>query len=282
MARRPVKRARLSLGTAQLGMAYGINNAEGRLAESDAFAILDRAFEHGIDAIDTAPAYGDAEVRIGKYFEAHGRPDGVRVTTKVRASTVDEVARSVRTSRERLGQLDDVLFHRSDDLALPGVLEAADVAWGVSIYDPAESKIATERGLSAVQLPFNAFDQRHRAAIRSLKAAGITVYVRSALLQGLLVMDEAPRNVPAAAPYLEKFRAIARETGRSCASLAIGYAAWASGADYVVAGVESVTQLDQLVAAVETPVEDTVIGRIEANLHDVPVDVVDPRRWEVT
>lgn len=55
----------LSLGTVQLGLSYGINNADGKPSQETANAILNAAIDGGINTLDTAGAYGDSEVVIG-------------------------------------------------------------------------------------------------------------------------------------------------------------------------------------------------------------------------
>ena len=62
--------AKLCLGTVQFGMNYGVNNQIGRQPTwQESFEMLDYALENGIDTIDTARAYGDAEIVLGEYFK---------------------------------------------------------------------------------------------------------------------------------------------------------------------------------------------------------------------
>ena len=56
---------RIALGTAQFGMSYGIANVSGQVSREGAKAILDLASLSGIDAIDTAIAYGESEACLG-------------------------------------------------------------------------------------------------------------------------------------------------------------------------------------------------------------------------
>ena len=58
---------KLILGTAQIGMDYGINNKYGKIPTSATFDILDFAFSNGVLALETAEDYGDALDIIGKY-----------------------------------------------------------------------------------------------------------------------------------------------------------------------------------------------------------------------
>ena len=63
--REGIQLAKLCLGTVQFGMKYGINNQEGQPTEEACFEMLDIAIEKGIDVIDTARAYGTAEIVLG-------------------------------------------------------------------------------------------------------------------------------------------------------------------------------------------------------------------------
>ena len=51
---------RLVLGTAQLGLKYGINNKK-RILEDDVFQILREELNNGIHFFDTAFTYGNSE-----------------------------------------------------------------------------------------------------------------------------------------------------------------------------------------------------------------------------
>ena len=63
--------SKLILGTAQFGMNYGINNSTGKINKSEVFEILKYAFVNGIQYLDTAPVYGDAQSIIGEFHEEH-------------------------------------------------------------------------------------------------------------------------------------------------------------------------------------------------------------------
>ena len=91
---------RLTLGTAQLGPAYGIANREGRLDDSSADALLSAAWDAGMRWFDTARAYGESEARIGAWCRASGqRPV---VITKIAAGS--PVAEEIDRSAAALGQ----------------------------------------------------------------------------------------------------------------------------------------------------------------------------------
>ena len=61
--------SRLSLGTVQLGLNYGINNSGGKPDRELAHKILNSAINNDINILDTAGAYGDSEIVIGEWLK---------------------------------------------------------------------------------------------------------------------------------------------------------------------------------------------------------------------
>ena len=57
---------KIILGTAQLGMNYGITNKNGKLNSIESKKFLKKALSFGIKTLDTAQNYGDAENLIGQ------------------------------------------------------------------------------------------------------------------------------------------------------------------------------------------------------------------------
>ena len=74
----------VSLGTVQLGMNYGINNANGKPDQATAFKILDAAMDSGMNALDTAAGYGDSEIVIGQWLKQRTSGTMPFVMTKAR------------------------------------------------------------------------------------------------------------------------------------------------------------------------------------------------------
>ena len=57
---------KLILGTAQFGMNYGITNQHGQIEKPQISQILKYAYKNNILTLDTAEAYNNSEVAIGK------------------------------------------------------------------------------------------------------------------------------------------------------------------------------------------------------------------------
>ena len=57
---------KLCIGTAQLGMNYGIANTSGQLSLNEMSKILLYAKKKGVNSLDTAIDYGESESNLGK------------------------------------------------------------------------------------------------------------------------------------------------------------------------------------------------------------------------
>ena len=74
--------------------------ALGRVDQATADRVLDVLLEHGVNHIDTAPSYGDSELRIGPWMDRHR--DDFFLATKTRERDYDGARRDIQNSLERL------------------------------------------------------------------------------------------------------------------------------------------------------------------------------------
>ena len=270
--------AKLCLGTVQFGMRYGVHNALGRQpTAAEVFAVLDAARDAGIDAFDTASAYGTAEDILGRYRLASR---GVRIISKLRphVKTADTVLHEMQESLRRLGtdHIACYMLHRAEDLGnaavMEGLTEVKACGWaekiGVSVYRPEDAlRAAEDSRIDAIQIPYNALDQRLDACgfFVLAKKHGKEIYARSAFLQGL---------------YVAAFQKIARDMGFLPNEAAMLYVLRHEGIDYVVFGVDTAAQLQANVRLSERVSEITdsccpFIGKF----NDVPQKLIDPSLW---
>lgn len=295
---------RLTLGTAQLGMAYGVTNRRGQPSPEEVEAILRRAFDLGVRSLDTAADYGVSEALIGRYLRRHGRPPGLVLCTKLprlprdlRPDRIDGVVSdALQGSLRRLGvdRVDHYLIHAQSDLIAHGrpLIEALVSCRqsglvrriGASVYTPEDARVALSHPeLSSIQFPFNLFDRRVRdsGALAELRSAGYATFARSPLLQGLLTLapDALPRHLSDARPRLAALRDGLTAWSAEPVATALAWAVARSGADSVVLGVDSPDQLDFAVRALGRPLPHDLLDALEAHFADVPVEVIDPRRW---
>jgi aryl-alcohol dehydrogenase-like predicted oxidoreductase len=283
--------ARIALGTAQFGLAYGIANESGTPGDAEAARILALARAGGIDTLDTAIAYGDAEARLGllgiEGFEVMSKlpplPWGiVDVGEWVRVQVGDSL------SRLRLPRLAALSLHRPADAlgprgaellaALRAERECGRVGrLGVSVYAPEELEpLFAKFDFELVQAPANAFDRRLPASPWRdwLPARGCLLHLRSCFLQGLLLMPAERRPAWCArwAPLFARWDAFLRESGLPALEACLRHGL-AAGADKLVLGVDSAAQLEAILAVPGEPLE------LPAELACDDPDLVNPSRW---
>ena len=252
---------RLALGTAQFGLAYGLNNQAGQPSPTEVAAVLAAAQAAGLTLLDTAAAYGNSEARLG---ELAGDNSTFELITKLSAGPPAQVAQHLADSLARLRrpQLYGVLFHAFGPLqaepaawqALQAARAAGQVARiGVSLYHPHEAEWLLAQGwdVDLVQVPYNVLDQRFAAVLPALAARGMEVHVRSAFLQGLLLRE--PEALPAffqpLAPKIKRLRTLVAEAGVPLPAALLLFAAYAPGVARAVVGVDSVANLHENLAA---------------------------------
>jgi aryl-alcohol dehydrogenase-like predicted oxidoreductase len=106
--------------------------ALGSVSKGDADRALDVLLEHGVNHIDVAADYGDAELRIASWLQRN--PDTFFVATKTGQRTYRGAREEIRRSLDRLGvdRIDSIQLHNLVDviewdtaLSADGALEAA-------------------------------------------------------------------------------------------------------------------------------------------------------------
>jgi aryl-alcohol dehydrogenase-like predicted oxidoreductase len=106
--------------------------ALGSVSKGDADAALDVLLEHGINHIDVAASYGDAELRIASWLQRN--PGTFFVASKTGERTYRAAREEIRRSLDRLGvdRIDSIQLHNLVDviewdtaLSADGALEAA-------------------------------------------------------------------------------------------------------------------------------------------------------------
>ena len=193
---------RLILGTAQLGMAYGIANTSGKPNQAVADGIVRTAWEGGIRTFDTAQGYGDSETVLGHALVSCHAASTARVITKLPPQLpecAEGIVAGVSESRRRLGTpcLFCVMLHREEQLplldgyagaALTSCRDAGEIKHiGLSVYSPEAALAAVRHPLvDMIQIPSSLFDRRfEQAGVFALADdMGKQIHIRSVFLQG--------------------------------------------------------------------------------------------------
>ena len=289
----------LILGTAQLGQRYGIANRTGQPDSETASAIVRTAWERGIHGFDTAPSYGTSEQILGASLAALGVRATARVTSKLDAIPDGALqcggVRSVLAmSRERLGvsTLDAVFVRRTLlpqwDVIVPALRDARDAgeirAIGVSVYEPEEALAAIALpDVRVLQLPANVLDHRFADAgvFRAAADHHVHIHIRSAFLQGLMLMDAAsvPMALAAIRGPLARFAALAETAGCARIALALGWLRHQYPSADVVVGAEVPAQVAELADAWNVVLPPAALAAIPMECRTSDATILNPHQW---
>lgn len=284
----------LALGTVQFGLSYGVANQTGQVDSLVVKSMLDLAVESDIDTLDTAIAYGNSEESLGKLGVQHfniitklpppndlTKPDKEWVRNHLQASL----------SRLDVDRVDGLLLHRSESLLEPEGMVLYDVLQtlkaeglvnkiGISAYSPDEvMAIINQYAIDLVQVPFNLVDRRlvESGCLTKLKTAGVEVHVRSAFLQGLLLMQQTQRPEKFSiwsslwSQWHNWLELNAVSALRACLSYPLAF----PEIDRVVVGADTVQQLQEIIEAANNLISLADLPNLAC--HDE--NLINPSRW---
>ena len=263
--------SRLALGTVQFGLSYGIANQQGKINSVSATEILEYAYTHGIDTLDTAIAYGDSEQCLGsvgvKSWKVVSKlPKMPEKTPDILNWVKQKVLGSL--NRLRLPKLYGLLLHHPEQLlsiegkylydALVLLKEEKLVdKIGISIYSFNELEfILSQFDFDLFQCPFNILDRNliDSKWLYRLKDLGSEVHVRSVFLQGLLLMNtqNSPSRFNRWQPLWEHWDEWLKSTNISALDACLNYVSSYPEISKVVIGVDSLCQLREILNIRET------------------------------
>lgn len=295
----------LCLGTVQFGMDYGIQGKK-KPPLPDCLEMLDYAVHNGVDAIDTASAYGDAENVVGAFFEKNRTVrQTIQLISKFRPNLLDDVSEEqyYPIMKENLEEsfrhlhtdyLDGYLLHSAryvyNDAIIETLLRLKKEGYvkfvGVSVYETDEAKTGILRdNLDFLQLPFSMLDQRmlHEGVLALAEARKFHLHSRSTLIQGLVLME--PDKIPPflrdkAAPILKKVDSICKKTGLTRIQIALGFVKRQKAVSRLVFGVRNLAQLKEDIFVFQQNLSNDVINELELQFSDISADIVMPSLWK--
>ncbi|MDQ6658830.1 MAG: aldo/keto reductase [Actinomycetota bacterium] len=276
-----VRHAKWAIGTAVLGRPAYINTGSAEALPADrsreamrdnAEAVLDAAMAAGIDWVDTARSYGEAEAFVGDWMNRRSSESGFVAPTvsskwgyayvgewrtdadvhEVKDQSIDQFRRQWAQTQEQIGAVvglyqvhsltvDSPLFDDHELIGALAELPKASVAVGFSTSGPRQAD-AVRRALSltvdgrplfsAVQSTWNLLEPSVGAALAEAKVAGMTVLLKECLANGTLMTDPP-----------ESVAAMAAEAGVGADAIALAAAARQPFADRVLLGPADRVQL---------------------------------------
>ena len=260
---------KLTLGTAQFGLDYGVANAIGQVNKEETLEILTFAKQAGINTLDTAIGYGDSEKRLGQ-----AGIGSWNIITKLPEVNVEHsdinywVNSQINNSLLRLNVLSvyGILLHRPLQLlekngsqlwnSLKGLKERSITKKiGFSVYSPDELDKLWKAGFipDIVQAPYNVFDQRLKDSgwLSKLNDNKVEVHTRSVFLQGLLLMpsDKRPKYFSKWNNLFNEWDLWLKTDNISGLEAALNFALSEYLIDKIIVGVDNKTQLSEVISA---------------------------------
>ncbi|MHA8097395.1 aldo/keto reductase [Aquirufa antheringensis] len=281
---------KLALGTVQFGLKYGINNISGVPTDVELESILRLAKKSGIELLDSAQGYGNAEERLGKFSEYD-----FRVITKFKKlESPYPFHKELRESLIKLN-LECVYGYMAHD----GDLLIANPQWWQGLQEAKSQGLVKKIGYSLyslnqlefllskkmipdlIQFPYNIFDQRFAPYMSELVSLGVEIHTRSVYLQGLLQMnpEKLSNNLEQLKPNLKKLRDIALQNNLSISELCLGFALSNQLINKVVIGVDNASQLAENIYINQ---KDSLSKEVYSELLSIEVtelNLLNPSNW---
>ena len=278
----------------QFGLAYGINNSQGKPTTEAAFAILDRAHAAGIELLDSAEGYGDALAVIGQYHAARAHRFAVISKFKINAETNLEQAVRQTITTLQIDALWGYMYHNFDDyLAQPNTLtdlvrlkqQGLIARIGASVYGNEQLEIAIENPhIDFIQLPYNLLDNKAQRGelLARAKVKGKIIHIRSVYLQGLFFKNTDEIS-PDSKLYSLKLpiaalQDLAKAADKPLQQIALQYALQNNNIDGVLTGVDTLEQLNQNIALAENTLPTSFFDTIDT-IRVENIALLNPANW---
>jgi hypothetical protein len=255
--------------------------------------ILSRAWASGIDTLDTAMEYGESEERLGEAGVQQWKiisklPEIPEHCSNVASWLEESLIRSL--DRLKVPNIYGLLLHRPQQLlgpqgkvlyrALVDAREQGKVEKiGISVYSPDElDALWPYYKFDLIQAPYNILDRRLVSSgwLARLNQFGSEVHVRSVFLQGLLLMETGKRH-----DKFNRWQSLWDDWHRwlvehksTALQTCLGFALSESEITRVVVGVDSLQQLEKIIAT-----DNLSLSAFPESIECADVDLIDPTEW---
>lgn len=297
---------KIILGTAQLGLDYGITNKNGKPDIYTSLKIIETALANNINDFDTARGYGDSEKIIGIAKEKF---NNMNIITKLdpleningfskREEIIYEVNQSVNTSLKflKLDKINTLLLHRfshyNNKIIWDYLLELRKnkkiEKLGVSVYYVKEAiKALLDNEIKHIQLPINIlndswFCDEFLQLVK--KREDVTIHCRSIFLQGILISskDKWPKldNINSE-DYVNKLDKLSSTFNfNNKIELCLSYIKSIKWINGLLMGVDNVMQLEENIKLFNIrELTKDEFNLVRNNFKNVPENLLNPSMW---
>ncbi|MDD5681326.1 MAG: aldo/keto reductase [Candidatus Omnitrophica bacterium] len=287
--------SKISLGTVQFGLDYGIANGRGKVDKAEVFKIIELANSKKVEFLDTAHSYGESEKVLGQVIEKESL--SFKIVSKMPAIGNNFSGQVEKVFLESLSDLKmdslyGYLIHKFEDYLLnkglweqmKGLKDKRMVKKiGFSLYNPEELETLLSNGVrfDIIQMPYSIFDRRFAGYFKTLKSKGVEIHVRSVFLQGLAFLDpqNLHGNLDKAKECLLLLRSIAAENDVSINSICLNFALLNPFVDKVVIGIDGIGHLKDNLRDISLAEKiNSMIDKLDSLSID-DEDVILPYKW---
>ncbi|MHC4873810.1 MAG: aldo/keto reductase [Planctomycetota bacterium] len=277
--------SKIMLGTVQFGVDYGIANTGGKPSYKTARDIIARAYEGGVNTLDTAAAYGDSEEVLGRALTELKIKDKMQVISKVPPVSEQElppseaekfIIENVEKSLKNLqtGQITAMLFHNERDFKYIDVLKKLE---DKGLIGGAGVSLDTAEYCNQV------FDKRFDNFLKKAEENKVNIFTRSLYLQGLLLMPEEKiePDLSEVIPVRQELQKLAEDAGISMIELCFRFVLSNSAITSILTGVDNTEQLDQNLALLETgPLSAELFSKAAQAVPHFSEKIIRPKNWK--
>lgn len=281
-------RQHFTLGTANLGMKYGVTNSL-EFKISDSYKIVRTALESGVKSFDTSPDYGQAEALLGNFTPDIKMGEFITKIPRMPVYSIEGTLKILQNSlrKMRLRTLDGVLFHDPEAYKFNNlqniskqILETGITnRIGFSAYTVDELIKGKDSNpvWNFFQISENIADRRkyNSKELKVMHANGDKIHVRSVFLQGLLLQSR--KDLGSSFNEIDHVRAsleeLSLDLGITVLDLCLSYSKRIPWSDSTIIGAASSEQLQSIINYVD----------VDLNFQELPViseKLLDPRSWD--
>jgi len=292
------KISKLSMGTVQFGLDYGVANSIGKPTQKSVNDIVEYVYNNGVNCLDTAQAYGDSEKVLG---ESITNKENLFIISKLKSNLFEEnlqINIDISLKNLKIKKLYALLLHDSELLyrwednhtsLVQNLISRNKIDYfGVSIYSDEDFNLAlNNENIKIIQIPFNLFDQRavHNNWLKLAKEKNKLIFIRSIFLQGLFFMDldALEGNLIDARKYLEKLHQLKNSLNLSTVELAMSYVDNVADSSILLFGCDTLAQAKENIELYNRlpKLDKETIGTIEYEFQDIQESITNPTLWKL-
>tara|TARA_B100000900_G_scaffold222015_1_gene188465 strand:- start:423 stop:1292 length:870 start_codon:yes stop_codon:yes gene_type:complete len=282
--------SKFSIGTAQIGLNYGISNKHGMIKTKELEKIFQFLAKNNLKKIDTARAYGNCESIIGNQV-TNFKHINWDITTKF--DQKKNLVSAFSDSSQKLRKRPNIILAHSINLYttkkfLKNILELKerckikkfgfsayseeDIIKGIKFYIP-----------DVIQLPINILDHSlyTNGTLRKLKDLNIEIQARSIFLQGLFYLSDKviQKKFNHVAGVIDKLKAISNCHHLTLPELSLKWVNSLEEIDSLIIGIESVDQINSHIQTIEKDSNNNIFDEaLKINYSNIKI--TNPSMWK--